>query len=228
MSYSFGKSIVTDGLVFYVDAGNDNSYPGTGTTWSDLIGGNDGTLEPVAGPTYDSANGGSIAFDGADDYVNCGNDTSVQITGELTQEAWFKSSVVGQQAVIYKDDATNRCYKMQTHTSGSVWPIYFTNNSAFSSFYGTTNVCDGSWHHIVTTYTPSTLVAIYVDGSLDVSTASSVPAFLDNDSVDLELGRKGDGTLYLNGSISQVKIYNRALSSTEILQNYNALKNRFI
>ena len=226
MSYSYGKSIVTDGLVFYVDAANDNSYPGTGTTWSDLIGGNDGTL--TNNPTYSSANGGSIVLDGVNDYVNCGNDTSVQITGELTQEAWFKSSVVGQQAIIYKDNQTNRCYKMQIHPSGSVWPIYFTNNSAFNSFYGAINVCDGSWHHIVTTYTPSTLVAIYVDGSLDVSTASSVPAFLDNDSVDLELGRKGNGSLYLNGSISQAKIYNRALSASEVLQNYNALKNRFV
>ena len=62
MSYKYGPSIVTDGLVFYVDSGNDKSYPGTGTTWSDLIGSNDGTL--TNGPTYDSANGGSIVFDG--------------------------------------------------------------------------------------------------------------------------------------------------------------------
>ena len=59
--------IVTDGLVFYVDAGNSNSYPGSGTTWSDLIGSNDGAL--TNGPTFDSANGGSIVFDGTNDYV---------------------------------------------------------------------------------------------------------------------------------------------------------------
>ena len=60
--------IVTDGLVFYVDAGNSNSYPGSGTTWTDLAGSNDGTL--TNGPTFDSGNGGSIVFDGTDDYVN--------------------------------------------------------------------------------------------------------------------------------------------------------------
>src|SRR6056300_246225 len=59
--------IVTDGLVFYVDAGNSNSYPGSGGTWTDLVGGNDGTL--TNGPTYNSGNGGSIVFDGVDDSV---------------------------------------------------------------------------------------------------------------------------------------------------------------
>jgi hypothetical protein len=66
--------IVTDGLVFYVDAGNGNSYPGSGTTWSDLVGGNDGAL--TNGPTYDSGNGGSIVFDGVDDVV--------LVTGDIT------------------------------------------------------------------------------------------------------------------------------------------------
>ena len=55
MSYGYGKSIVTDGLVFYVDAANSNSYPGSGTTWTDLIGSNNATLDN--GPTYSSSNG---------------------------------------------------------------------------------------------------------------------------------------------------------------------------
>ena len=62
MSYKFGPSIVTDGLVFYVDAANENSYPGSGTTWTDLAGSDDGTL--TNGPTFDSGNAGSIVFDG--------------------------------------------------------------------------------------------------------------------------------------------------------------------
>ena len=86
MSYSYGKSIVTDGLVFYVDAANDNSYPGTGTTWSDLIGGNDGAL--TNGPTYSSANGGSIVFDGVNDYTT----VSVSTSGDITYCAWFKTN----------------------------------------------------------------------------------------------------------------------------------------
>ena len=77
MSYSFGKGIVTDGLVFYVDAANGNSYPGSGGTWSDLIGSNDGSfnnMDDINNPSnnYDSGNGGSIVFDGVDDYIEGG------------------------------------------------------------------------------------------------------------------------------------------------------------
>ena len=88
MSYSYGKSIVTDGLVFYVDAGNDNSYPGTGGTWSDLVGGNDGSfnnMDDVNNPSnnYDSATGGSLVFDNTDDIVVHGS--SNNLTGDNLQ-----------------------------------------------------------------------------------------------------------------------------------------------
>ena len=69
MAFSFSPRIVTDGLVLYLDAANQRSYPGSGTTWSDISrGGNNGTL--VNGPTFDPGNGGSIVFDGVDDYVS--------------------------------------------------------------------------------------------------------------------------------------------------------------
>jgi hypothetical protein len=61
--------IVTDGLVLYLDAGNVKSYPTTGTTWTDLVGVNNGVL--TNGPTFNPSNGGSIVFDGTNDYVNC-------------------------------------------------------------------------------------------------------------------------------------------------------------
>ncbi len=68
MGLIHSPSIVTDGLVLCLDAANSRSYPGTGATWTDLKGGNNGTLEN--GPTFDAANGGSIVFDGTDDIVN--------------------------------------------------------------------------------------------------------------------------------------------------------------
>ena len=66
-----GPYIVTDGLTLAVDAGSTRSYPGIGTTWTDLVGSNNGALENS--PTFDSGNGGSIVFDGTDDYVRFGN-----------------------------------------------------------------------------------------------------------------------------------------------------------
>jgi hypothetical protein len=75
--------IVTNGLVLYVDAGNNNSYPESGTTWTDLIGGNNGTL--TNGPTYNSGNGGYIDLDGSNDLVNFGN-TGIEIR---CMNCWF-------------------------------------------------------------------------------------------------------------------------------------------
>ena len=88
MSVKNRNSIVTDGLVFYVDAGNGDSYPGTGTTWSDLVGSNNGTL--TNGPTFDSGNGGSIVFDGTNDYIS----TQLTCGTTFTWSVWFKTDVV--------------------------------------------------------------------------------------------------------------------------------------
>ena len=85
--------IVTDGLVLALDAANAKSYPGSGTTWSDLSGNrNTGTL--TNGPTFNSGNGGGIVFDGVDDYVDCGNSSTLQIN-QGTISAWVKTSSPG-------------------------------------------------------------------------------------------------------------------------------------
>ena len=226
MAFQYSPKIVTNGLVVALDAANKKSYPGSGTSILDLSGNeNNGTLENS--PTFDSGNGGSIVFDGVDDFITCGNNPSLQITGELTQYAWFKSSNTAQQGIIYKDNQTYRCYKLQTTSTGKVFPIFFSSNSAYNSFEGNTVITNGDWQNLVATYTPSTSVKIYVNGILDATYTSGIPPFLDNDSVNLELGRKGDGNFYLNGNIAIAQIYNRALTSQEVLQNYNATKTRF-
>ena len=91
-TYGGAPTIVTDGLVFAVDAANYQSYPGSGTTWSDLVNGNDGTL--TNGPTFDSGNGGSIVFDGSDDYMSTTYSTPTSLQGDpnFTVCGWFKRS----------------------------------------------------------------------------------------------------------------------------------------
>ena len=80
--------IITDGLVLYVDAGNTDSYPGSGTTWTDIsTNSNNGTL--TNGPTFDSGDGGSIVFDGTDDYVDFGNILNIG-TGDASFTGWAK------------------------------------------------------------------------------------------------------------------------------------------
>jgi hypothetical protein len=80
---NYGPKTVTNGLVLCLDAADKNSYSGTGTTWTDLTGnGNNGTL--TNGPTFNSANGGSISFDGTNDYIDCGSNSILKLTGDIT------------------------------------------------------------------------------------------------------------------------------------------------
>ena len=96
MGLSHSPRIVTDGLVFCVDAGDKMSYPGAGTTWTDLSKNrNNGTL--TNGPTFDSANGGSIVFDGTDDYVNFGSQTW-DISTNLTIDFFIKFNTLNSAA----------------------------------------------------------------------------------------------------------------------------------
>jgi len=85
-TFGGAQPIVTDGLVFAVDAANKDSYSGSGTTWKDMVGENDGTL--TNSPTFDSGNGGSIVFDGANDYVDFGYNSIIRSSNEFTWIAW--------------------------------------------------------------------------------------------------------------------------------------------
>ena len=87
------STIVSSGLVLHLDAGNASSYPGSGTTWTDLSGsGNNGTL--VNGPTYSSANGGSLSFDGVNDYVSVSNTSQLRPSTELSIGMWIKANSI--------------------------------------------------------------------------------------------------------------------------------------
>jgi hypothetical protein len=219
MSYSFGKSIVTDGLVFYVDAGNSNSYPGTGTTWSDLAGGNDGTFS--ATPTTDSANGGSIVFDGVNDYVSL----SVPTSGDTTYCAWFKTN--GSNAntrIIHANTGGQRNFSLGTpSTSGYVGGYDGTNLPATTLTFD-----DGNWHYAIVVMKTNDY-KVYVDGqNQSLTWVLGTTGNWNNNTTSTEYIGKSAGGSYLNANLAQVKIYNRALSASEVLQNYNALKNRFI
>ena len=238
MSYSFGKSIVTDGLVFYVDAANENSYPGSGTTWFDLIGENDGTFEPVAGPTYDSANGGSIAFDGADDGVVLANNSVFYLTPNQDQTncGWFSTDNTSTSTIIY--DARNvigavtKGYFIGVQNNGTLRAWFYYDLSSTLSLKLSTSISQNTWYYYSVVFNRTGLMSLYLNGTLEDSV--DISPYTNNDysiNTNPNIGIKsysGSGVLPFNGNISNVSIYNRALSSTEILQNYNALKNRFI
>ena len=228
MSVKNRNSIVTDGLVFYVDAGNEDSYPGSGTTWSDLVGSDDGTL--TNGPTYDSANGGSIVFDGANDYVNA---TSFVIPSQVTVSAWINpDSTSATRQIVTSDDSTSgtRNWQFRTDAGGALRAIVFhTSSPSNVQAVTTATVSTGAWS-MVTMKVDGTNIKVYINGVEDVS-ASFPYSILGNGSAgDLLVGarRSSSPSDHLDGKVALASIYNRGLTDAEITQNYNALKNRFI
>jgi hypothetical protein len=217
------QDIVKDGLVLWLDANDKTSYPGTGTTWRDLSrGGNNGTL--TNGPTYNSANGGSIVFDGVDDYVSCGNSSSLQLN-QGTISSWLKTSSPGSsfRGIITKQNN----YGLFLENSVLVTYDWGSVNTRSTGI----NIADGTWKNVVMSFTtntgtPSNNAVIYLNGSAVLTTTIK----LQSNDVEVQLARgglSGGSNQLLNGNISLGLIYNRALSAQEVLQNYNANKNRF-
>ena len=212
--------IVTDGLVFYVDAGNSKSYPGSGTTWTDLIDGEQGTL--TNGPTYSSNNGGYIDFDGTNDYaafgvLNLETGTSLCVSAWVTKDnsnyEWIAGRYVGGEDAGWHLIYNSGGFGMNGR-SGS--------GSYRSSGYSST-LHNTGWHHVVGNVN-SGVWEIWVDGTLASSTDTG---YTNNDFINTDSLSIGETNAW-SGNISNVQIYNRALTSAEILQNYNALKNRFV
>ena len=213
MSIHYSPTTVTNGLVLSLDAGNSKSYPGGGTTWTDLSGnGNTGTL--VNGPTYSSANGGSIVFAGS--YVDAGNAASLQLSVG-TINAWIKTSNAGAsyRGIVAKQSA----YSMFLYDN--VFILYDWGSSQKSTGV---NLADGLWHYVAASFQSGVTngTVLYIDGVIALTTAM----YVTGQSVSVQIAEANHGQLF-NGLISSVSIYNRALSAAEIYQNFNALRGRY-
>lgn len=237
MAFSYSPKIVTDGLVLYLDAANPNSYAGSGTTWGDISrGGNNGTL--VNGPTYNNSNGGSIVFDGVDDSITIPNNITNEFsTNGITVEAWVKhNNFTGSQAYInnwYNFTSPQKGFILRTF-NGQTFPSFWWcwGSVSGTSSYSVVNASNftmsiNTWYHVVGVYEKGVSARIYVNGELK-NTNSTVTYDIVYDTTNgVSIGTSNINTSRMNGNISTSKIYNRVLSSTEILQNYNATKTRF-
>ena len=230
MATKYSPKMVTDGLVLSLDAANTKSYPKSGTTWSDLSGnGNTGTL--TNGPTFSAGNLGSIVFDGVDDYVNCGSNSSLNL-GSLTLSAWVKAStnVSTYRAIIADESITGastwnyRLYIVQS--SGLV--VFDVSGGGYSGVSSTYAINNNQWYHICAVRTgPGGSQNLYINGILNNSGSDTTSITTLSYAVWIGRSPFSSGIYPFIGNIPQVSIYNRALSATEILQNYNATKNRF-
>ena len=227
MALSHSPSIVTDGLVLCLDAGNPKSYPGSGTTWTDLSGlGNTGTL--VNGVGYSGGNLGSLSFDGVNDYVDL--TSTIQFnTSDFSISGWFRSNSGNSNfKQIWSSGYSGETPDIEIGLYSPINELYFYLRPPGARVNTTYSVDDNTWRQFTIVKT-STQILLYVNGILENSTSGTFTS--DVDSVGV-IPRIGNGLNNINnrhfkGNIAQVSIYNRALSAAEIQQNYNALKSRF-
>ena len=234
-----GVNTVTDGLIFYVDPTNANTYSGVGTTAYNLIPGGINNFSLNNGLAYDLDKSGSFYFDGSNDYVGLGSTTIFNSTA-FTVSFWIKptayngtvcsGAVSNGQYTIFGTSSTYQGYSSTfsgaIQTGGSSNSVATVNQSNFSI---------NKWYHYVAVYDSagtgnSTKFKIYIDGAIKSLTFdASMPSspYAANQESRLGFGPGAPGYPYYNGNIGLVQIHSRALSSTEILQNYNATKARF-
>ena len=227
MSRKNGPSIITNGLVLYLDAANKQSYVSGSTSWIDVSNNNNnGTL--TNGPTLNTGSGGSIVFDGSNDYVETGY--VFPSSTSYTMAVWAKSSGTG---------FSNRLMGNADSTAGLtgtdiIWGalsstnIYIVrragSNDGARDTNGNFSGLNVGWHYVCVTYDNAGVgMIVYVD-TTSIATNTTLGF---TSSLTFRIGRDGNGSDAFNGNVAIVQIYNKALSALEVSQNYNATKGRF-
>ena len=225
-----GANLVTNGLIYSLDAANFRSYSGSGLTSNALVGGIGATL--VNGVGFTSTNSGSFVFDGTNDFIDCGN--FLDNPTDFTVIAWHKTSA---STIIQMIVA-----KLVNYGSGAGWGMFArgeiptqglsfilqTNGSNWIVYYCSKLVNDNIWHHCAAVITNKIVTGFYVDGvSYNILSGSGGTISTVSNSVNVRIGRDEANEYIFQGNISQASIYNRSLTAQEVLQNYNATKGRY-
>ena len=226
--YSFAAAgIVTNGLVLHLDAGDPASYPGSGTTWTDLSGNaRNGTLTPsTGGPGFDSANGGSITFDGTNDFVQCSG--SLTLTA-ATFIVWIRRN--GNQSAysgILLSRLTNVTGMSIGQNANNLLGYNWNDANIAYQWESNLTLPNLAWSMCAISVSSSSATA-YLCQSSGITSATNTISHGSTVMDDIEIARDNQSSArYFTGNIAQALIYDRALTSTEITQNFDALKGRF-
>ena len=237
MGVNYNPGIVTNGLVLCLDAANKKSYSGSGNTWIDLSGSNNsGTL--INSPTFSSANNGSFAFNGSNNYVTL-NSPMIPGTTSFTVCLWLNYTISGGN--FFNDIINNRNavtpysgFLLTTDASATTGKIRVQLNDASTTMTyqnaAGANIATGTWNYVcISTDRTNSIMNYYVNGKFDSTfNISSVGNISSNTNLYIayDAAFAGSGNRF-PGNISTVKIYNRALSQSEVSQNFNALRGRY-
>lgn len=237
-------TVVKDGLIFNVDAGDTNSYPGTGVTWSDRsIQANSLTL--TNGPTFAAAGltfGASILFDGVDDgAVDNGNSALKAISngGSYTVDAWIKFNLLtftgqyicGNQNLV----AGSYGFGVLVNTANNIVRFFYTSSTSTNAvtINVVSGIATGTWIHFVVTFqydngSSDSVYTIYQNSVQVASTTASQPTgTFANSANSFFVARRPNATVPNSINLASLKIYNKALSADEVKQNFNAGRGRF-
>jgi hypothetical protein len=217
MGFYRGPNIVTDGLVFAVDAGSERSYPGSGTTTTSLVGSSTGTLSN--GVAYVSGNGGSWDFDGVDDYI----DTTFTLpAGNRSMDFWvyyntLSSSSGGGYSLMGVQQSGGKYLYSGIQSNGSGYSYAGNTGGSYSYTFSA-----ATWYHITLTMGSGTS-RNYVNGE-QVATKTYTSSVASTTEVMIgAINQQHE----IDGLVPLTRIYNKALTASEVLQNYNAQKTRF-
>ena len=207
---------VTAGLIMHLDAGNNSSYPGIGSVWTDLSGqNNNGTL--INNPSYNSSNGGNLVFNGANTYVNA----PLTKTASCTFSVWAKSTNANSNNMLF-NAGNNGSGPDLFFSSGVIsWNTWDSSGNPFGSIPATAS--NGNWHnYVVVNDAFSNTTRLYYDGILYGT------AIYKNAAITNKLYIGGNTSDYMwNGAIGNFQVYNRVLTTSEVTQNFNYQKTRY-
>ena len=211
--------LVTSGLTMWLDAGNPASYSGTGSTWYDLSGfGSNITL--VNAPTWHSGTPAYFSFDGYTQY-GTGNTPQVLPNSQYTKSMWLNLSAYEFNNNIVSSDAGGH------FTFGSGQNHYYSGHSDWQNYnaFPTNATFDlHRWYYIAVTFEAGVIMKTFVNGVLDNTSTYNLNPHPGDGSTDIASFDHGNN---LCGSIGEFFCYNRPLSDSEILQNFNSTKGKY-
>ena len=233
MGIDIGPIEVVDNLYIQIDAANPRSYSGSGLASSGLVGGIGVTL--VNGIGFSSSNNGSFFFDGSDDYIRLPTNFFTHENGTpFTISIWFRTAtsgmILGQESGSTPGTGSGWAPAIYVDTNGKLRTSCFWGGSTTNQSVSSASVNDNRWHLVNVTF-ESTSHKTYIDGVLFDTITKTQSGYSATYYYYLGSGRNSSwtnaGNMTLTGNISNFIFYNKALTATEILQNYHATKGRY-
>ena len=220
------SSIITNGLVFNLDEANTSSYAGSGNVWNNLAGSNhinfftNASYSTSGNPAYDTDGGGSLVTTGL--YGRSIANSGIAGSAARSFEAWVKFNTISANAIMTIGSAsTNQLFEMMAYQN------YLINHPYGGFTQGSTVLSTNTWYQVVITYDGTTNHAVFINGVQVGISSGATSRTLNTSNTPIYIGTSSLNWGAFNGKIAAIRVYNRALSLSDVTFNFNAIKSRF-